>query len=229
MRRVVAALALLAALAGCASPRTRVVLLGDSITSGASSEPKGPGYAALLPELLGPGFEIVNVACAGSSSLDWQPGAHPAHCADAGGVIHMYETRARPALPADVVTILLGTNDLMGAFELGPVEPDDFRNALRTLAEALHADGAREVVLMSPPFMYGAVGRLTGYRSGIQELCREMPFVRCGPDLAVILNGKDFELMEVHPNASGHAKIAAALAETLKGEPTAPPDATPAN
>ena len=137
-----------------------------------------------------------------SSSLDWQPGAQR-HGADAGGVIHMYETRARPALPADVVTILLGTNDLMGAFELGPVEPDDFRNALRTLAEALHADGAREVVLMSPPFMYGAVGRLTGYRSRIQELCREMSFVRCGPDLAVILNGKDFELMEVHPNASG--------------------------
>jgi lysophospholipase L1-like esterase len=229
-RRAVAGLALLAALAGCASPQTRVVLVGDSITVGKSSLPQGPGYGELLKDLLGPGYEVVNVACSGSSSLDWLPGTHPAQCAEAGAVVHMYEKRVRPALPADVVTILLGTNDLLGAFELAPVEPDDYRDALRTLVDALHADGAHEVVLMSPPFMYNAVGRLTGYRSRIQELCRERPFVRCGPDLAVILGGKDFELMDVHPNASGHAKIAAALADTLRGVAPSPPDAPkPAN
>jgi lysophospholipase L1-like esterase len=210
-------LALAAALAGCDAAPTRVVLIGDSITVGTSSAPTGRGYAELLPGLLGPGYEIVNVACSGSSSLDWRPGTHPAQCAGAGAVVQLYETRARPALPADVVTILLGTNDLFGVFEDAPVEPDDYRDALRALADALHADGAREVVLMSPPFAYGAAERFSEYGARIRALCAERPFLRCGPDLAETLDpSKDFALLDVHPNAAGHAKIAAALAETLR-------------
>jgi lysophospholipase L1-like esterase len=223
-RRASAWLALLAVLAGCAPQRTRVVLVGDSVTAGSSSLPHGPGFAALLVDLLGPGYEIVNVACSGSSSLDWQPRTHKAQCKEAGGVVNLYERRARPALPADVATILLGTNDLIGGFELAPVEPDAYRDALRTLADALHADGAREVVLMAPPFQYGTDARLAGYRARIQSLCRERPFLHCGPDLSVVLDHQDFEPLDAHPNASGHAKIAAALAETLQALPDTPSD-----
>lgn len=210
------ALALVVGLA-CAERPTRVVLVGDSITAGMSSEPKGPGYAELLPGLLGPGFEIVNVGCGGASTLDWQPDAPAAFCPSVGRTVRFYETRARPALPADVATILLGTNDARGALEPEPVEPEAYRDALRALAEALHADGARVVVLIAPPFSMKGRVRLAGYRPQIRALCEEHPFLRCGPDLAELLDPTtDFEPNDVHPNASGHAKIAAALAESLR-------------
>ena len=218
-------LAALAVLAGvvCARPVTRVVLVGDSITAGVSSEPKGPGYAELLAGLLGPEFEVVNVACGGSSTLDWQPGAPSWLCTDIEHAVPLYEGRARPALPADVAIILLGTNDLAGALEPAPVEPDAYRDALRTLADALHADGARLVVILSPPFSMRGVVRLAGYRQRIGELCRERPFLRCGPDLGALLDPiRDFQLNDLHPNASGHAKIAAALAETLRATVSSP-------
>jgi lysophospholipase L1-like esterase len=224
-RAALAALAL-CALASCAAQRTRVVLIGDSITAGASSEPHGPGYAELLKDLLGPSFEVVNVACAGSSTLDWQPGARPAQCKEAGADVSMYAERALPALPADVATILLGTNDLVGAYELAPVEPDTYAGALRTLAAALHTDGAREVVLMSPPATLQTLARLMGYRSRIQALCQEEPYLRCGPDLASLLRGSDFAAEDIHPNAQGHAKIAAALAEMLRPAPAAAAETT---
>ena len=200
----------------CAPRPTRVVLVGDSITVGIVSEPKGPSYAELLAQQLGHGFQIVNVACGGSSTLDWQPDARPALCPGVPGWIPLYATRARPALPADIATILLGTNDMRGALEQAPIEPAAYQAALRALATALHADGAREVLLISPPFSLGGVVRLAGYRPRIRELCQELRFVTCGPDLVEVLHGDDFAPGDVHPNASGHAKIADALAAALR-------------
>ena len=62
----------LAALPAAASATPlRLVLVGDSITAGQVSAPKGPPYAELVAEALGPAFEIVNLGCGGTSSLDW--------------------------------------------------------------------------------------------------------------------------------------------------------------
>jgi lysophospholipase L1-like esterase len=208
----VAALALLTGVV-CARPPTRVVVLGDSITAGISSQPRGPGYADLLRAQLGPEYEVVALGCSGSTTRDWQPDAPPSTCRGPGEPIHLYAS-ARALLPADVVTILLGTNDLR---VLEPVEPDAYRDLLRTLAESLHADGARELVLISPPISIVAAARLAGYRMRLRELCRERPYLHCGPDLVEVLDpGADFQARDVHPNKSGHEKIAAALAATLR-------------
>ena len=217
-RRATAALELaaLALLTGvvCARPPTRVVVLGDSITAGISSEPHGPGYADLLRAQLGPEFEVVSLGCSGSTTRDWQPDAPPSTCRGPSEAMHLYAS-ARKLLPADVVTILLGTNDLRVP---DAVEPDAYRDLLRTLAESLHADGAREVVLISPPIAIAEAARLAGYRARLHDLCRERPYIRCGPDLVAVLDPvADFEAHDVHPNRSGHEKIAAALAESLRG------------
>jgi lysophospholipase L1-like esterase len=209
----VAVLALLTGVV-CARPPTRVVVLGDSITAGISSKPNGPGYADLLRAQLGPEFEVVSLGCSGSTTRDWQPDAPPSTCRGPGEPMHLYAS-ARALLPADVVTILLGTNDLR---VIDAVEPDEYRDALRTLAERLHADGAREVVLISPPISVSTAARLAGYRVRLRDLCAEKPYLHCGPDLVVVLDPvADFQARDVHPNKSGHEKIAAALAETLRG------------
>jgi len=99
----VAALALLSGVV-CARPPTRVVVLGDSITAGISSQPRGPGYADLLRSQLGPEFEVVSLGCSGSTTRDWQPDAPPSTCRGPGEPIHLYAS-ARALLPADVVTM----------------------------------------------------------------------------------------------------------------------------
>lgn len=214
-----AALAALAAapISGCGPPPFRVVLVGDSITAGYVSDPPGPPYAVRLAELLGPGFEVVNVACSGSSAPDWRPDARPAACEEHGGVIPLYATRARPALPADVATVLLGTNDTLGSFEPARVEPQAYEDALRALVQALHADGAREVVLLSPPALLRRITALGALRARVQALCGSEPWLHCGPDLVAVLeSASDFAPRNVHPNGPGHEKIAVALAETLR-------------
>src|SRR5262249_47314510 len=150
----------------------------------------------------------------GSTTRDWQPDAPLFACRGPEQPISLYAS-ARALLPADVATILLGTNDLRIR---DAVEPDDYRDALRTLAERLHADGAREVVLISPPMGFPVAARLAGYRVRLRELCREQPYLHCGPDLVEVLDPTaDFQPRDVHPNASGHEKIASALATTLRG------------
>ena len=219
LRRAVALAATALALAGCGRPPFRVVLLGDSITVGMQSEPTGPSYGALLAEQLGKGFEIVNVACGGSSSLDWRPGAPAAVCDEnkSSYVASLYEARARPALPADVVTVLLGTNDTLGHAEPAPVEPQAYEDALRELVTALHADGARDVILIPPPPILRQVHRFGALRARALALCGSEPWLHCGPDLTVVLDSStDFAPHKVHPNASGHVKIAAALAPMLR-------------
>src|SRR5262245_2974066 len=87
----------------------RVVLLGDSITEGYVSAPVGPAFATLLADSLGTGFEVVNLGCAGASSLDWSPGAASSPCGALPPELpNVYAARAAPSLPADLVVVLLG-------------------------------------------------------------------------------------------------------------------------
>ena len=89
----------------------RIVALGDSITQGASSEPDGsPGWVELLP------YDVHNVARGGTSSLDWGSGPY-------------FDAFALPALPADLVLVMLGTNDAVGFNELAPVTVEQYRAA----------------------------------------------------------------------------------------------------
>jgi lysophospholipase L1-like esterase len=211
------ALLLLSGLASAAP--TSVVLLGDSITNGSLSAPLGPSYEALLVDSLGAGFQISNIACGGSSSLDWTRSRGDAICGSSFVLPNLYEGRALQELPAELVTILLGTNDAIGFFEPAPIEPSAYRSAIEELVLDLQDDGAGRILLMTPPpnpaFSHLA-GLLGAYRDEILALCAAPgDAVLCGPDVFTLLTPEDFASGNSHPNAYGHAKIAAALHDAI--------------
>jgi lysophospholipase L1-like esterase len=129
----------------------------------------------------------------------------------------IYSARARLALPADLVVILLGTNDAAAIFEPESLSPARYRDAIRDLTLQLQLDGAARVMLMTPPQFYGGpVVRLRHYRDEILELCSPpADSILCGPDVHTLLQLEDFAPEDPHPNAAGHAKIAEALRDAI--------------
>lgn len=213
-------LTLLAATAVQASP-IRTVLLGDSITFGiVSGEPAG-SYAQLLGEDLGSSYDLVNVALSGSSAFYWAPDAPcPGVCTQADT---LFDDRATPELPADIVTILLGTNDAVSFLLAEPTPVDDWEGYMREIVSAVFTAGASDVILMTPPrggVASGADALLEGYRERTGKICEDTPGVSCGPDLYALLDVElDFEPGDVHPNGAGHAKIAEGLAAAIRRVP----------
>lgn len=215
LRWIALLLAALLAVAAAAEPR-RVVLIGDSITYGLSSKPVGPGFAALLAESLGSGYALVNVSCGGTSSLDWSPNVGNAMCGPDEEPSRIYTARVKPQLPADLAVVMLGTNDAQGSYEpQGPIDAQHYRAAIGELTAALLTDGARRVMLLTPPPLAANVQfhlRLARYGVMIGTLCAPPgDAVLCGPDAFALLQPEDFEPGNAHPNASGHRKLAEAL------------------
>ncbi len=87
----------------------RTLLVGDSITFGIVSDPIGPSYAELLSADLAATHDVVNIAVSGSSAFYWGPSTPcPGICSTADT---LFDEMAAPELPADLATVLLGTND----------------------------------------------------------------------------------------------------------------------
>jgi lysophospholipase L1-like esterase len=204
-----------------------LVLLGDSITHHGVSGPPGPSFATLLADALGDDYAVSNIGCDGSSALDWRPTLGAAPCGADFARPNLYLGRARPELPADLVAVLLGTNDATGAFEPAPVDPPQYAAAIAELASALLADGAARVLLMAPPPIPshpGAMIRLSQYRLAIDAICSAPDdAIMCGPDLFTLLGDADFSAGDAHPNAQGHARIAEALLDAIHALPDALP------
>lgn len=203
----------------------RLLLLGDSITYGVVSEPQGPSFAELTDACLAGEFDEVEViACSGSTSSDWTLTRGARSCAGRAVPISIYEALARPHLPAEVVTVLLGTNDAFGFFEeSGPIPPEQYGSSLREITMNLLRDGVEQIVLMTPPRIFGAPNpetnaRLSGYREQIRLLCGASPddAIVCGPDLQQQMRPEHFAAQSLHPNAAGHALIARELCDALK-------------
>jgi lysophospholipase L1-like esterase len=202
----------------------RAVLLGDSITAGYVSDPIGPAFATLLAGSLGAGFEVVNIGCPGASSLDWSPVVGDSLCPPLPAQLpNLYAARAATSLPADLVVVVLGTNDAIGLGEPEPLTAQTYHDAIDELVGGLLADGAGLVMLATPPPNFSsppAQVLLAAYAAGIQGLCSAQgDDVLCGPDLLSLLEAGDFASGDVHPNATGHAKIAAALHESIVAVP----------
>ena len=205
---------------GTAAP-IRTLLLGDSITFGIVSGAAGPAYADILAADLAGTHDVVNASLSGSSAFYWAPGTPcPGVCSSADNVFDEFAT---PELPADIATVLLGTNDALGFFLDVPTPLSDFEDLMREVVDGLFTGGVSNVILMAPPAANVATAPATllaGYREEIGVICGDTFGVTCGPNLHELLDPTlDFEAGDVHPNASGHAKIAAALAESILAVP----------
>ena len=207
---------------GAAAPY-EVVLLGDSITQGVSSAPIGPSFASLLSDSLGAGFDVINIGCGGTSSRDWSPSSGISVCVglpDPNLPANLYRALAVPNLPADLVVIMLGTNNAIGAFEPAPLTAEEYRAALEELVTQSLVDGASEGMLATPPPNFAdpeAMPTLLAYAAEILDLCSATgDAVRCGPDILSLLQSEDFEPGQIHPDAIGHAKIADAMVDSIR-------------
>ena len=139
--------------------------------------------------------------------------------ADLALALAITSARRDVALPADVVVVMLGTNDMLGLFEPKPVSLERYRTALAELAQALVRDGAAHVLLMSAPQFYqgGAKIRAYHYRNAVLEFCSAPDdAILCGPDVFSLLRPEDFADLDPHPNAEGHRKIAQALRDAIR-------------
>jgi len=194
--------------AGTASAET-IVLIGDSITKG-RVEGGGLSFADQL-QALRPQDQIRNAGCPGSTTRDWvRPPIEVRSCTLAGA----YPLIAKPLMPADVAIIMLGANDATGYYEPDPVEPPEYRENLEQLVRVALSD-AKRVVLLTPTLDPRATGevrrRLVGYRSAVLETCQTSDCVSCGPDLQRTVSGPAEGLSGLHPDESGHRRIAQQL------------------
>jgi len=223
MRRLFATLLTLAAAACGADPSAplRIVLIGDSITAGSVSGPPGPSFAELLHDDFGSAAEFVVAGCPGANTRSWTRPPDESGCHVSGA----FEQLAEGSLPADVVVVLLGTNDALAHYLL-PVPPPEYEERLEALLKRVREHGAGEIVLVTPPPLGSrwperraqqreqASERLRAYREIVARLCAGETV--CGPDLQSLLDPAAHFDGIVHPNAAGHAVIAEALAETLR-------------
>lgn len=195
----------------------RTLLLGDSITFGIVSGAAGPAYADILATELAATHDVVNASMSGSSAFYWAPNAPcPGVCSSAAT---LFDELATPQLPADIVSLLLGSNDSLAFFLDSPTSVGDYGNFMREIVDAIFAGGASDVILMTAPrgnVSLEAATLLGGYRDQIGLICQDTLGVLCGPNLYELLDPVlDFASGDIHPNAGGHAKIAAALTDTL--------------
>ena len=212
----------------------RVLIIGGSTSSSRALGPPGlnPGvpFSDQLELKLGPDFELINVACGGSTSIDWSTTTPGRLCPNSDlpttpiAPLGLVEEFVRPHLPVSIATILLGTNDAMGFSEPEdlPVLPDAYGGAIDELVAVLLAGGVDTVILMTPPKMadFSALLFLSDYRDEILARCSAGGSVICGPDLYLALRfGTDFLYDGIHPNAQGHDKITEALYQQLLAVP----------
>lgn len=233
----------LLALVTCPSPavgiEVEVLLIGDSITEGFVSGPEGLNrscieercWAARLAARLGERYRVIERGVGGATTLDWAGPAVGIPYADVeGSLAHLFEGLAAGDLAAEFAVILLGTNDATGFMEDAPIPPDEYGGKLALLTRKLLDRETDHVVLVSPPAQHGAPvevqQRLAAYGRAIERLCQplsrssdpsgERPAVICGPNLLDLLGPEHFEGTDIHPNASGHRRIAEAVAETIE-------------
>jgi lysophospholipase L1-like esterase len=203
----------------CGRPPPRVLLIGDSITAGSVSEPKGPAYPERLAAEFGEALEIVVAACDATTTRDWLPEGGSRACGQQVVRPDLYTGLVIPALPVDVAVLLLGSNDAHGYREREPISVEEYGTNLRAIADALLSGGAERVVLMSAPPTYHRVKRyrrLMSLRAQVSQICGDVERIDCGPNLFDLLAPEDFAPENLHPNGEGHVKIAQALAETLQ-------------
>ncbi|MEU7283326.1 GDSL-type esterase/lipase family protein [Streptomyces sp. NPDC045431] len=202
-----------------AAPRPRWVVHGDSITEGWWSTRPAHAWPAVAGRMLG--VDAVNLGYAGS----------------ARGELPVAEQLA--ALPAELLTLAFGTNCWSGTPFSAPLLYETVR-AFVALVRRGHPD--TPLLLVSPvlrpdaettPNALGAT--LAQLRTAMEEAVRDL--VAAGDTRLSLLPGRDVLRPEhlvdgLHPDDTGHALIAAAVARALRpytgrggsGRVAAPPE-----
>lgn len=202
--------------------RKRVLMIGDSITEGQQSNPKAYQYTDVAGLMLGDAYEVIEAGCGGATTYDWATLGEVTLCGGRFWNPDVYTRLALPHLPADLATVMLGTNDATGFFEPAPITPEQYQANLTAIVNNLLQDGAAQVLLLSPPPMCDTanpevVARLEAYRLIIGQMCAAMPDVTCGPDVYTLLDADDFQGCDVHPNGIGHLDLGIAVAHQVEG------------
>lgn len=181
--------------------------------------PDAPSFVEILRTELGPGYRITAAGCPGSSVRDWTEDEATLACSMGGA----YPLMGRPNLPADIVVVLLGSNDAVGFTEPSPVEPEEYARRMDRLTGRIAADGGREILLVGPPpgtfprARPEPAERLRGYTEALRALAARHPHVHMGPALLEVLSrGDHFLPRKIHMNAAGHRAVAEALAPQLE-------------
>ena len=188
------------------------VITGDSITHGLLHTQGGRSYSEHLHELirgeLGRTRDVViNSAISGHRITD---------------ILNDWDRRVASWHP-DVVTLMIGTNDLATGPGQVTVEPGDFAASLREFVSRVRATGA-VVVLQTPPAIdiVNAPGR-----ERVAEFADAVRTVAASEDVILVdqharfielgNGGVPWGLMgdPFHPNAAGHAALALELANAL--------------
>jgi len=200
-----------------------ILMIGDSITEGVQSSPSAEPYTAVAAKVLGKRFTVTQIGCGGATTWDWSLFGGVTFCGGRFWELNVYEARARPNLPVDVVTVMLGTNDATGFYEPAPITPDEYRDNLANLVTNLLNDGAGKVMLMPPPPMCESatadvVMPLKAYRTIVREMCTTRDGLVCGPDVYTLLKEEHFQGWDVHPNGLGHLTLGIAIAKMILGQ-----------
>ena len=188
------------------------VITGDSITHGLVHTQGGRSYAEHLHELIRGELArtrdiVINSAISGHRLTD---------------ILGDWERRIASWHP-DVVTLMIGTNDMATGPGQATVDPADFASSLREFVSRVRASGAVPV-LQTPPSI--DVANAPG-RERIIEFADAMREVAASEDVILVdqharftelgNGGVPWGLMNdpFHPNAAGHAALALGLANTL--------------
>lgn len=188
------------------------VITGDSITHGLVHTQGGRSYPEHLHELIRGELgrtrdAVINTAISGHRLTD---------------ILGDWDRRVASWRP-DIVTLMIGTNDMATAPGQVTVAPSDFAASLREFVTRARAAGAI-VVLQTPPSI--DVPNAPG-RERIVEFADAVREVAASED--VILGDQHARFTELgnggvpwgmmndpfHPNAAGHAALALELANTL--------------
>jgi lysophospholipase L1-like esterase len=127
----------------------------------------------------------------------------------------------RPHLPAEIVVILLGSNDAVGFSEERPLTPQVYAQAMQKLVRRVQRDGGQRLLLLGPPPNPLARGRgaqrLRDYPKALAALAEQEPNVYMGPNLQEFIDLEEhFGGRRVHMNAVGHRLIGERLALAVR-------------
>jgi lysophospholipase L1-like esterase len=196
---------------------TRVIVIGDSHVKGTQSQPRGPSFVEVLREGLGWRYEVVGAGCGGSTVRDWTHDGPTFNCS----MRNAYPELGRPHLPAEIVVVLLGTNDAVGFGEPRPLDPQLYAQEMQELVRRVQHDGGQHILLLGPPpnplARLLAPRRLRDYSEALAALAEQEPHVYMGPDLQQVVDLEEhFGGRTAHMNAAGHRLVGERLALAVR-------------